>query len=341
MLKAILVFLGAIAITAILTPICIKIAPKIGAMDIPKDSRRMHNKPMPRFGGIAIFCGAMLVFCVLHPLNTQYIGVAIGTSMVLVLGIVDDLKNIPPKVKLAGQIVCALVIWFFSIRFSGMANFFPIGPEYIVFPTVVSIIVTVCWIIGITNALNLIDGLDGLAGGISFISCLSIAYSAYYTERFETCIIILSIAGACLGFLIFNFHPAKIFMGDGGSMVLGFLLASVSLCGDTPSKSITLFSVMIPLIILAVPVFDTVFAILRRVINHKPIMQADRGHIHHRMMAKGYGQKRTVIGLYCVSAIMGMSGILWTMKLKFEALILIAIVAMLLYVFIGKSDKEQ
>ena len=341
MLKAFLVFLGAVAITALLTPLCIKIAPKIGAMDIPKDSRRMHSTPMPRFGGIAIFCGAMLGFCTLGHLSNQYLGVIIGTSMILVLGIIDDLTDMPAKVKLAGQIACALVIWFFSIRFSGMANFFPIGPEYIVFPTVISIIVTVLWTIGITNALNLIDGLDGLAAGISLIACLSIAYSAYYTERYETCIIILSIAGACLGFLIFNFHPAKIFMGDGGSMVLGFLLASVSLVGDTPSKSITLFSVMIPLIILALPVFDTVFAIIRRLINHKPIMQADRGHIHHRMMAKGYGQKRTVIGLYCVSAIMGMSGILWTMKLKFEAVILIGIVGMLLYVFIGKSDKDQ
>ncbi|MBR4151224.1 MAG: undecaprenyl/decaprenyl-phosphate alpha-N-acetylglucosaminyl 1-phosphate transferase [Firmicutes bacterium] len=340
MIREVLAFVIAAAVTALLTPLCIKIAPKIGAMDIPKDSRRMHNKPIPRFGGIAIFAGVLVGFAMIYPFAMQYRGILIGSVMILVLGIIDDLTDMPPKVKFLGQIAAAVVLWFFSLQIRGMANFLPFGPRYISFHTAVSVVVTVFWVVAITNAVNFIDGLDGLAAGISCIACIAVAYSANYTNRYSTCLLILSVAGAAFGFLLFNFHPAKIFMGDAGSMLFGFLLASVSLVGDMPNKSITLFSTLIPMLILGLPIFDEVFAIVRRAVSHKPIMQADKGHIHHRMMAQGYGQRRTVFALYIISAILGIAGILWTRRLKLEALILTAIVGCLIYVFIGKGIES-
>ena len=340
MIKEILAFVIAAAVTAVLTPLCIKIAPKIGAMDVPRDSRRMHTRPIPRFGGVAILAGVMVGFIMIWPFGEQYRGIFIGAVMVFILGIIDDLTDLPPKVKFLGQIAAAVVLWFFSLQIRGMANFLPFGPMYISFPAWLSIIVTVFWVVAITNAVNLIDGLDGLAAGIACIACLSVAYSANYTHRYSTCILILSVAGAAFGFLLFNFHPAKIFMGDAGSMLFGFLLASVSLVGDMPNKSVTLFSTLLPIMILGLPIFDEIFAIVRRAVSHKPIMQADRGHIHHRMMAQGYGQRRTVFALYIISALFGIAGILWTRRLKFEAIVLLFIVGCLIYVFIGKGIES-
>lgn len=340
MIKEILAFVIAAAVTALLTPLCIKIAPKIGAMDVPRDSRRMHTKPIPRFGGAAIFAGVMVGFIMIMPFGEQYRGILIGAVMIFALGIVDDLTDLPPKVKFLGQIAAAAVLWFFSLQIRGMANFLPFGPMYISFPTWLSILVTVFWVVAITNAVNLIDGLDGLAAGIACIACIAVAYSANYTNRYSTCILILSVAGAAFGFLLFNFHPAKIFMGDAGSMLFGFLLASVSLVGDMPNKSVTLFSTLLPIMILGLPIFDEIFAVVRRAVSHKPIMQADRGHIHHRMMAQGYGQRRTVFALYIISALFGIAGILWTRRLKFEAIVLLFIVGCLIYVFIGRGIES-
>ncbi|MCR4804057.1 MAG: undecaprenyl/decaprenyl-phosphate alpha-N-acetylglucosaminyl 1-phosphate transferase, partial [Clostridia bacterium] len=205
----------------------------------------------------------------------------------------------------------------------------------IAFPKAIAFLVTVLWIVGITNTINLIDGLDGLAAGITCIACLSVAYTAYVTNREETCTIILALAGATLGFLLWNFYPAKIFMGDAGSMLLGYLLASVSLIGDKPTKGTTLFATIIPILILALPIFDTAFAIVRRMANHRPIMQADKGHLHHRIMAMGFGQRRTVLALYSISAIMGVAGVMWTIHVRLACAVLTATAGMLIFIFLG------
>ena len=333
MSRLIWVFLIAAAVTAAATPLAILIAPKIGAMDIPKDNRRMHKKPIPRFGGIAIFLGIVVGFISIAPLSQQTRGLLVGAVMILLLGIVDDLKDISAKVKLAGQIICAGVAWFFTIRILGMANLF--GGAYISFSPPVSFLVTVLWIVAITNTINLIDGLDGLAAGITCIACFTIAYSSGLNPLSRTCLLSVSIAGACVGFLVWNMYPAKIFMGDAGSQLLGYLLSTVSLIGDYPTKGTTLFAAIVPMLILALPIFDTMFAIVRRAVSHKPIMKADKGHLHHRIMAMGFGQRRTVLVLYSISAIMGIAGILWTIHRRLESFALALIAAVLIIVFLG------
>ncbi len=321
------VFAMAIAIAAAVTPAAIIIAPKIGAMDVPKDNRRMHDHAIPRFGGIAIYLGIIVTSLVFVPMSRQFQGILAGATLITLLGIVDDIKGLRPKVKLAGQIACAIVPFILDVRVRGIGE--------LMFPLALSCFITVVWIVGITNTINLIDGLDGLAAGVACIAGLSVAYTSYLMGRPEVSVISLALAGSCVGFLIYNSHPAKIFMGDAGSMLLGFVLACVSLVSDTPTKGTTLFAVIIPLITLALPIFDTAFAIVRRAANHRPIMQADKGHLHHRIMAMGFGQRRTVLALYCISAIMGIAGILWTSHKRMEALVLTMIAMCLIVVFLG------
>ncbi len=328
-------FLLAMLVTAAATPLAIRIAPKIGAVDVPRDNRRMHKRPIPRFGGIAIYLGALVGYLRLGQMNQQTFGLLLGSTLILLLGIYDDIKGLRPRVKLAGQIACAAILYFFTIQIRGMANVLPWGPWYIAFPKAIAFLVTVLWIVGITNTINLIDGLDGLAAGTTCIACLSVAYTAYVTNREVTLVLILALAGATLGFLFWNFYPAKIFMGDAGSMFLGYLLAGVSLIGDKPTKGTTLFATIIPVLILALPIFDTAFAIVRRMANHKPIMQADKGHLHHRIMAMGFGQRRTVMALYCISAIMGVAGILWTIHARLACGVLALTAGMLIFIFLG------
>jgi len=338
------IFLAAFLACLIATPIAIKLAPKIGAMDIPKDNRRMHKHPIPRFGGIAMYCGILVAFVSLKPLNTQTLGLLIGSAFIVLVGIIDDRKGLRPIVKLILQIIAAAILWISKIRITGFTN--PFTSNFITIPLWVSCIITIIWIVGITNTINLIDGLDGLAAGITFIASMSVAYTAYYKQMSETLIIVLAIAGSTLAFLVYNSYPAKIFMGDAGSMLLGYLMSSVSLIGIAPSKSAMLFSTIVPVLVLALPIFDTAFAIVRRVANHRPIMQADKGHLHHRIMAMGFGQRRTVLALYCISAIMGVSGILYTRNLYIEAIVLAFIAVLLIVIFLGvgivdKQKKEE
>lgn len=340
MISLIKIFVIALIATAIATPIAVWLAPKIGAMDIPKDNRRVHKHPIPRFGGIAIYCGILTAFVALSPLTVQTRGLLIGASFILIVGIIDDRIGMKPIVKLICQIAAAFILWISDVRITVFTN--PFSGNILTIPVWISFIITIFWIVGITNTINLIDGLDGLAAGITFIASLAVAYTAYIKDMHETLALVLAIAGACLGFLIYNFYPAKIFMGDAGSMLLGYLMSSVSLIGIAPSKSAMLFSTIVPVLILALPIFDTAFAIIRRVANHKPIMQADKGHIHHRIMAMGFGQRRTALALYSISAIMGVSGILWTkaMYLGSVALFLIAVVLVVIFLGIGIVDKE-
>jgi len=344
-------FLTALFVALVLTPVAIKLAPKIGAMDIPRDERRVHKEPMPRFGGTAMFFAIMISIAAFVKMDAQILGITVGAVLMFLLGLVDDFRNLSPKVKFLGQVICSVIVWFYTLRINGVANMLPFGPRYISFPDWFSLLVTIFWICGISNAVNLVDGLDGLAAGITCIACLAGAYTAHYTGRTDTTIIMLGIAGATIGFLVFNFHPAKIIMGDAGSMLLGYLLATVSLIGVSPTKSVTLFSAIVPVLILFLPIFDTSYAILRRAVNHKPITEADKGHLHHRIMAMGFGQRRTVLALYSISGIMGVAGVMWTMKMKLEAMVLVIIAITLIVTFLGigvlwseapdKADAER
>lgn len=321
------------------SPLAIKIAPKIGALDVPKDERRMHEKPMPRFGGLAIFVGANLSLGVFLGHDSRILGIMLGGLVIYLIGIYDDLKGISPKGKLFGQIVAALIVCAFDVRIMFITNHFTaqFGDEHLFLAGAVSWIITVIWIVGITNTINLIDGLDGLAAGIAAIASLSIAYTAYIHGYYLGTMGMLAIAGAALGFLPFNFHPAKIFMGDGGSLLLGYLLASMSVV--QPAKGATLLAVLVPMLVLGLPIFDTAFAILRRSWNKRPIMEADRGHLHHRIMDAGMGQQRSVLTLYGISGIMGIGAVLFSRDLFIETTGLFLVAATLVYIFLTDSSK--
>ncbi|MDD2217810.1 MAG: MraY family glycosyltransferase [Eubacteriales bacterium] len=342
-------FLTALVISFVMTPVAIKIAPKIGAVDIPKDSRRMHTRVMPRFGGLAIFTGTIVSILIFTDFKGAVLGIAVGGALVYVLGVIDDLKNMPAKVKFVGQIFCASVAYAFGVRITFITDHFSFMDGHIFFVGALSYIVTVIWIVGITNTINLLDGLDGLAGGISAIASLSIAYVAYFQFTHTSgavsgvymtaAIIMLAIAGGAFGFLPYNFHPAKIFMGDGGSLFLGFMLATGSAAGAV--KGSTLMAVIIPVLVLGLPIFDTAFAILRRMANGRPIMEADKGHLHHRLMEIGLGQKRTVLMLYGISGIMSIAAILFSKDLFIETAGLLIIAATYIYIFITNSQHQE
>ncbi|MCQ2545525.1 MAG: undecaprenyl/decaprenyl-phosphate alpha-N-acetylglucosaminyl 1-phosphate transferase [Clostridia bacterium] len=309
---------------AALTPLSIWLAPKVGAMDIPKDRRRVHNKPMPRFGGLAIYLGLMASLS-LYANDRGIIPAMVGCTLVFILGMVDDIKGMKPIVKFAGQTVAAVVVFVMGLRITFITNYF--GEGNMMFGQLACFIVTVIWLVAITNAINLMDGLDGLAAGISAISALCIAYVSYIHGQYIPTIGMMAIAGSCIGFLPFNFHPARTFMGDCGAQMLGFAIAALSILGTV--KSATLVVVVIPALVLGLPIFDTLMAIIRRTLRHQSIGTADKEHLHHRIMKAGFGQRRAVFLMYSVSGIMGIVAVLYSRGLIVECIGL-AIVAILI-----------
>lgn len=354
-----IIFLLAFFVSMAMSPVAIKVAHKIGAVDVPKDTRRMHTKPMPRFGGLAIFLGTMvsLVAVIMffseklriqmlkvgadwHTLpKDSMIGIVIGGACIYLLGIADDLRNLPAKFKFVCQIAISCIPFFFGVRINFVTNHFggAFGDTHSYFTGIICFFITIIWIVGITNTVNLIDGLDGLACGVAAISSLCLAYIEYIHGLYIPALGMLALAGGTLGFLPFNFHPAKIFMGDGGSLFLGFMLANLSIVG--PAKSATVLALIVPILVLGIPIFDTAFAILRRLINHKPIMEADKGHLHHRLMNAGLGQRRTVLTIYGISGVMGVSAVLFSRDLFVESLGLFCIAAMHIYVFLTDANS--
>lgn len=334
-------FLTAFVLALILTPLAIWLAPKIGAMDIPKDERRVHSKPIPRFGGMAIFIGVLastLIFIMPAFIPGKSIeGILIGGALIYLFGVLDDLKDINPIIKLAGQVVCACIVYASGVRLDFINDF--LGGNDLIFGNVAAFLVTVVWIVGITNAINLVDGLDGLATGIAAIASLCIAYAGFIHGHYVAATAMLAVAGGALGFLPYNFHPAKIFMGDGGSQFLGFCLATFSLI--QPVKSATVVAVAIPALVLGLPIFDTAFAILRRLIKRKSIVVADKEHLHHRIMRAGFGQRRSVMIMYCISGIMGVVAVEYSRGLFVECLGLLAIAVMLLYVLLSDTSNKR
>ena len=327
-------FLVAFVIAVAVTPLAIRLAPKIGAVDIPKDNRRMHTKIMPRFGGLAIFAGSTISMLIFLRFDPKILIITAGGVMIYLLGVLDDLKNLSPKVKFAGQLLVAIVMYMCDIRIEFITNYFGSGNSQL--GTVLCFVITILWIVGITNTVNLIDGLDGLAAGTAAIVSLCIAYAAYIHGTYLAAGAMLALAGGALGFLPYNFYPAKIFMGDGGSLYLGFMLSTLSVLGTV--KSATFVSMIIPVLVLGVPIFDTAFAIFRRFVNRKPIMGADKGHLHHRLMNLGYGQRRATLMLYGITAIMGVAAVLYSRGLYVEFLGLSAIPLMYLYIFLTDSQ---
>ena len=330
-------FVVAGLVAAFVTPLSIFIAPKVGAIDVPRDTRRVHNKPMPRFGGIALYAGIMVGLAIFAQGRPHLAEIMVGCTLIYILGAVDDIKGMKPIIKFAGQVVIATIVFGMGLRIEFVTNWF--GEGNMDLGIVVCYIVTVIWLVGITNAVNLVDGLDGLAAGISAISALSIAYVSYIHGWYypTTCMMIL--AGACLGFLPFNFHPAKTFMGDSGSQVLGFSLAALSILGTV--KSATLVVVVIPALVLGLPIFDTLMAIIRRTVRHQSIGTADKEHLHHRILRAGFGQRRAVFLMYSLSGIMGITAILYSRGLYIECLGLAFVAALILGVILTDTGTNK
>lgn len=338
-------FLLAFITTFVVTPHTMRLAKKVGAIDIPND-RRVNKKPMPRLGGLAVIAGFVVSIIYLFittsiegKLNLfgeenyylKMIGFFLG---VLVLGLVcyiDDVRGVPSWVKLTAQIVASIIVVACGIRIENIS--IPFTEGKIIMGDIFSYIITVCWIVGITNAINLIDGLDGLSSGVTLISCLSLLMVfALNSSPLIAIVLITALAGALVGFLPFNFSPAKTFIGDTGSNFMGFALAIISILGV--AKTYTALVLIAPIIILAMPIFDTLFAIFRRLIKGKSIkavFKPDKGHLHHKLMAKGYTQKQAVLIMYGITAILGMFAVIllesgiW--KALSFAILIIAIVA--------------
>ena len=329
-----LAFLIAFVISLAMTPVAIKIAPKIGALDVPKDSRRMHNKIMPRFGGMAIFLGTSAALIYNYWGEPKLSSIIIGGALIYALGVIDDLRGLKALPKFIIETGVAVLMYFGNIRVNFISNFFSIGHTEL--GTILTFVITVLWIVGITNAVNLIDGLDGLAAGVSAIAAFCVAYAGFIHGYYLSCGAMLALAGGALGFLPYNFHPAKIFMGDSGSLFLGFMLATISVLGTV--KSATLIAIVMPVFVLGLPIFDTGFAIIRRLINKQKIMSPDKHHLHHRLMSLGYGQRRATLMIYCVSAIMGIAAILYSRQLYLETLGLFAIACLMIYIFMTDAE---
>ncbi|MCR5825364.1 MAG: undecaprenyl/decaprenyl-phosphate alpha-N-acetylglucosaminyl 1-phosphate transferase [Oscillospiraceae bacterium] len=330
LLRVMEALLCAMLVSFILSPLVKSFAYKIGAIDVPKDKRRMHKKPTPRLGGLAIFLGflfSILIFA--RPFNMQLRGILLGSVMIVVLGVVDDSTPLRAGFKFLVQIAAALVAVYHGVVVQILSNPNVLSDEPYWFLGWASVPITVLWIVGITNSVNLIDGLDGLANGVSTISALSTLVIALLVSEAQTAIVMAALVGACVGFMPYNKNPAQMFMGDTGSTFLGFILATMSIQGLFKYYAIISFAV--PFLILGLPMFDTLFAIVRRLAHGQNPMSPDRGHIHHRLIDMGLSQKQAVAALYVVSSILGLSAVVLTTGGAMRAMVFLFAVAVVAF----------
>ena len=317
-------FILAFVTTFVTTPYTIKIAKKVGAVSEEKDNRRAHRKTMPKFGGPAVILGfltstiyLLIVMSIENSINLfgvleywkKLLGFLVGILTISAFCIIDDIKTINPITKLIGQGLSAVIVVASGIRIEGITLPFFNFPQM---HEISSILITILWIIIVTNAINLIDGLDGLSSGISVISAISLLVIFVLNgSSLISIILITALAGALVGFLPFNFTPAKTFIGDTGSNFLGYSLSVISILGA--AKTYTAAVIVLPLIVLGLPIFDTIWAIIRRLVKGKSlkaVFKADKGHLHHKLVAKGFSQKQAVLVLYGISAIFGMFAVI-------------------------------
>jgi len=312
---------SALLIAFITTPVVKSLAQKVGAVDVPKDDRRMHDHPIPRMGGLAIFLGFLLSTLVFVPLSQSLRGMLMGAILIVILGIFDDIYALPALPKLIVQILAALIAVYHGnvIQVISNPNILSDNPYWSLGAW--SVPVTVVWIVAITNAVNLIDGLDGLAVGVAAISSLTMLVIAMLVSESVVALTMAALAGSCIGFMPYNHNPAKIFMGDTGSTFLGFVLATVSIQGLF--KFYTIISFAVPFLMLGLPLFDTCFAIFRRLAKGQNPMSPDRSHVHHRLIDMGFNQKQAVGILYVISAILGLCAVVLTTSGALKAMVLL------------------
>ena len=318
--------------STILTPFIIKAAHHAGALDMP-NARKVHTKPIPRMGGLAIFGAFLLGYMLFARMSNQMLSILIGGFIIVLTGLFDDIKPVPAKIKFILQIMAASVVVFYGNIYLSRITFFI---DFTI-PEPLNYIVTIIYMVGIMNAINLIDGLDGLSSGVCSIYFTTIAVIAFILNKMQGLDTILSLImlGSTLGFLIWNFNPAKIFMGDTGSLFLGFTISVISLLGF---KGATLTSLIIPLLILAIPIFDTGLAILRRMLKGEKISAPDKEHFHHQLLKMKFGVKGTVLLIYAINILFASVSIFFVLGKDKMALLLYVILMLLLLFLVLKTD---
>lgn len=299
----ILTFILALISAVIITPLSMPIAEKFGAIDYP-GRRRVHKKPIPRLGGLAIYVAFWIAAAFTQKWDQTLWGLFLGSTLIFFVGVWDDIRGIRPLIKLFWQLAAAAILVFFgfsmdqiSLPFLGTVNLGSLG-----------VILALFWVVGLVNTVNISDGLDGLAAGICFGAALLLFWSANRINQVPAAHLTLALAGAALGFLFYNFNPAHVFMGDSGSMFLGYIIGGISIMGLL--KTATILGLVFPLLVLGMPLTDLTFAIVRRKLRGHSIAMADRGHLHHRLLDAGLTQRQAVLLLYGMSACFGIVAVL-------------------------------
>ena len=333
-------FLIAFVLALVIVPVVRSFCLKKGLVDIPND-RKVHKKPIPRLGGVAIWLCTILTFIILVFVNWDYpygnglSGILVGGSIMFLLGLVDDLYDLSPKFKLVVQIGAALIAFLLGVRIEILFNPFGGALHLGIF----SLPITLIWLVGISNAMNFIDGVDGLAGGVSAICAVTLAVVAIYTNQPISALLASILAGSMMGFLVFNFHPARIFMGDSGALFSGFALAGLSVAGVLKSLTATM---VLPILILVVPILDISFSVFRRLLKGSNPMKADAEHIHHKLLQAGFSHNRTAAILYLVCAGAGsVAAILVGAQRVYLTILLIVLSLMLLLSRLANSRKVK
>ncbi|MBR1416515.1 MAG: undecaprenyl/decaprenyl-phosphate alpha-N-acetylglucosaminyl 1-phosphate transferase [Bacilli bacterium] len=318
----------------ILTPIVKKIAIHINAIDVPNE-RKVHTKPIPRLGGLAIFLAFMLGYMLYARESTMMLSVLMGSFLIILCGIIDDIKSVKAKYKFIVQIVAAATVCIYGNLILDEITIFGLN---LYFTAPWSYIITILFIVAVMNIMNLIDGVDGLASGISSIYFLTIAIIAFILNQKGGLDIILSLimAGSTLGFLAHNFPPASIFLGDTGSYFLGYIISVIGLLGY---KAATLTSIIIPLAILAIPIFDTASAIIRRLLKHQnPFTNPDKEHLHHQFLKMKFSPRTTILIIYFITILFSVISILFAVHEKKQAMIIYVILTIFLLIIVMKTD---
>ncbi len=333
LISYILVFLLSGLISLGATPLILLLARKFGVMDRPSE-RKVHRGLVPSWGGLAIyvaFSGSIALIFLFHDafhlllryhhflVQKYLVGIFLGATIITVLGLIDDKRGLNPTVKLLGQVIAVLFLLWYGIRIAGINN--PFGKTYIEFSLYLSFLITIIWTVTFINSINFIDGLDGLAAGIVVIASLTFfVITLFQIDKQSNVVIInrlelvaimaMALVGSTGGFLLYNFHPARIFMGDTGSMFLGFILGAITIMGTL--KTVATIALLVPIMVIGLPLLDTFLTVLRRLKRRKPLLQADREHLHHRLLDYGWGQKRTVLLMYGISVVLALGAILLT-----------------------------
>lgn len=331
----------ACALSHRLTPAVKTLAEFLGAVDQP-GGRRIHRRPVPRMGGLAICAGFFAAALLFGRLTRPVTGLLLGALIIALMGAADDLIELSPRQKLAWQLAAALTAMAFGVRIDFLSR--PGGAEAFFALGQLSAPLTLLWLVGCTNAVNLIDGLDGLAAGVSVISSLTLFEAALLAGQPDAALLLSALAGACLGFLPYNFNPAVIFMGDVGSQFLGYVLACVSIMGLFKFHAV--ITLIVPFLALAIPLFDTVSSFFRRILHGQSPFHADRGHIHHRLLATGMSQKQAVATLYGVSAVLGIIAVMIAgpgteIRIVCVVTVFVISLAVWLFVFRKKNNHRQ